>query len=393
MTARGIGISGESRSRSALVEGRAAYVPVMAAAVASSALILFVARHLTFWQDEWTFLIDPARGLLEPTNEHWSTGLYLTFDAILAVFGGRSYLPFMVVLVLWHLAAATALFVLVRARAGLGIATGAATMLLFLGSASEDLLWAWQIGFIAATALGLWAFAAFEADRPLLAATLLIGALATSGIGLPFLAGALVAYRRRWLLLPIGVYGAWYVAFGTHGFGQLGHPFSLDTFIQLPVFVALGVFNAAGSIIGIQLGPLAGGPIVAYLAVTAPRTRLVAACAISALAEYSMIGIVRIGEWSGDVWAVSRYVYPAAAMLLVVLALSLPKIRRPTLRLALAAFAALALVLNITALVRGPGWGRYRMDAVYGCLPAELPGPSVALARVVPFDVPPAFRC
>src|SRR5205823_15106414 len=79
---------------------------------------------------------------------------------------------------------------------GRTVAVAAAAILLLLGNAYQDLFWAWQLGFVGSTAAGIWALAALAAPRrhrnAVVAAFLLVVAVATSGIGLAFLAAAAV---------------------------------------------------------------------------------------------------------------------------------------------------------------------------------------------------------
>src|SRR3989442_3623880 len=67
----------------------------------------------------------------------------------------RNYVPYMAVLLALHATTVVLLFELVRRRAGDLIAVGAAALLLVMGAAWENLLWAFQIGFVGSVACGL----------------------------------------------------------------------------------------------------------------------------------------------------------------------------------------------------------------------------------------------
>ena len=87
--------------------------------------------------------------------------------------------------------------------------------MLVLGSGYYNLFWAFQMGFVASMALGLWALVALP-NRPRLAAILLLLSVMTQGVGLFYVAAAgayLVATGRVratiWLAIPVAVFGVW----------------------------------------------------------------------------------------------------------------------------------------------------------------------------------------
>src|SRR5438034_326929 len=104
-------------------------------------------------------------------------GLYA---ALLNTFGLRAYWPYMAGLLLAHAANVVLLFELVRRRAGDLIAIAAALIMLVLGAGWEDLLWAFQLGWLASMAFGLGAMLALD-RRPGVAALLLTLSLAGAG--------------------------------------------------------------------------------------------------------------------------------------------------------------------------------------------------------------------
>src|SRR5207248_8608022 len=62
-----------------------------AACLLMIAPLLYLGRHLTFFADDWTFIVERhfsgLAGWLAPHNEHWSTVLLLIYHALLAVVG------------------------------------------------------------------------------------------------------------------------------------------------------------------------------------------------------------------------------------------------------------------------------------------------------------------
>ena len=99
-----------------------AVVLAAGAMLVSGGLLLHWLSRLTFWRDEWDFLLH-RRGwsvstFLDPAVEHLSTIPILLYKLQLEVFGMESPAPFQVVAVLGFLASVALLFVYVRLRVG-----------------------------------------------------------------------------------------------------------------------------------------------------------------------------------------------------------------------------------------------------------------------------------
>ena len=112
----------------------AADLPFLALAVLAVALVVYLGRSSTFWNDEWRFITFDGSGLdyLRPFNEHWNTLPLLLYRATYAVVGLRTYLPYLLEVVVLHVVAVAAAYVLVRARLGAATATLLALPLLLL---------------------------------------------------------------------------------------------------------------------------------------------------------------------------------------------------------------------------------------------------------------------
>ena len=305
---------------------------VIAAAVDVCAAILWLSRTFNFYFDEWTFILPSDAGwtvYLQPHNEHPAMALREIYAVLLATVGMRSYLPYMAVLLVLHATSVVLLFELVRRRAGDVIAIAAALLLLVLGAGWENLLWAFQIGFVGSVAFGLGALLVMGATTPRmwLAALLLFGSLLFSGIGLFFLIAAagwlgLTPGRRRelaWLAPVAIVLVAWYLAYG-----RSGATGSLTGNLQaLPLYVVWGLSASVGGLIGQGVY----GPAVLVLALVAiaftwrrhQPDGFAIGIAIALVAFYAVIGISRaqIGyQQSGA----GRYVYEGAIFWLLLLA-------------------------------------------------------------------------
>jgi hypothetical protein len=334
-------------------------VAFLTVAVAVATWLLLLGRDLTFHSDEWTLLAFPPPltdipAWFAPHNEHWSTLLYVVYLGANAVFGLSSYLPYLAVLVGLHLVATAGLYRLLGRIVGPLPALVGSLLMLLLGSAYQDLLWAFQIGFVGSTAAGLWSMVLLTGARRrhAVAAVLLSASLAFSGIGLAFLtAGSVLGVSegsghrgRRWLAVPFALYAIWFVAFGRSAVSVNNDVFSLDAVRQAIPSIALGTVGAVSSTFGLSflVGAIAtviGGLMLAWSwaqavatqrdsastsnATTPARRVETIALPIASLAGllvlYSLIGLTRaqLGE---DAILQSRYVYSAAPLVLVLAA-------------------------------------------------------------------------
>lgn len=333
------------------------------------AVLLFVTRNFTFYYDEWTFILTAPDWTLatyfEPHNEHPSMLLRVLYAILLNTVGLRTYVPYMALLYLAHLASVVLMFELVRRRAGEGIAVVAAAILLVLGAGWEDLYWAWQMAWLASVALGLGALIAIRdpgATRLGVTVILLAASVAFSGVGIPFIVSvavflALTPARRHDLLalaaLAVALL-AWYVFFGRFGEHPTPQPDALNI-VRDPVYVAWGLSQSLGGVIGVT-GGVGVAILVVVIALLAVAWRLhrpdalAIGVAVGLIGFYAVAGLTR-AQLGLQQSGASRYVYPAAALWLVVLAdaaRALPW--RGTWRPALAACAFLAVFNNAVVL-------------------------------------------
>ena len=244
--------------------------------------VVLVNRDQWFFGDEWAFLgprgvLHGEPGLFAPHNEHWSTVPVLVYRALYSLFGVRSYLPYVVVLAVVHVAVAHLLWrVMRRSGVDVWVATALCVLFLFLGAGAENILWAFQIGFIGSVACGLGALLLLDRDtafdwppgrREVAVWAVLVLGLMCSGIGVPMVAVAAVAVllrrgfgraglRRAALVVsvPGAVYLAWLVLAGRDGIGDRSVDLS-----KLPAYLGAGVSNAFSSTLGSPLGRRRGG--------------------------------------------------------------------------------------------------------------------------------------
>jgi len=347
---------------------RARWIVIGAALIVCSAL-LWVTRNFTFYFDEWSFILTApdwsVASYFEPHNEHPSMLLRVAYAVILNTVGLRSYLPYMALLYLAHFACVVLLFELVRRRSGDGIALAAAAILLVLGAGWEDLYWAWQMAWLGSVACGLGALLAVQEPGPrrlALAVILLAASVSFSGVGIPFVVAvgiylSLIPARRRELLaltpLAAGLL-AWYVLFGRFGEHPNPQP-DATNLLRDPVYVAWGLSQSAGGLIGVT-GNAGVVVLIVALALLVLAWRVhrpdatTIGVAVGLIGFYAVAGLTR-AQLGIQQSGASRYIYPAAAMWLLVVAdaaRALPW--RGTWRPALAACAFLACFNNAVVL-------------------------------------------
>jgi hypothetical protein len=183
----------------------------------------------TFYYDEWNFLMNrrdwTIGTFLEPHNEHLSLVPVAVYKLLFVTVGIDDYAPYRVAVLLIHLLCVALLFVLVRRRVGDTLGAIMVLPILFLGTAWQDLLWPFQIGYLASVAAGLGMLLALERRTVMgdVAACVLVAvALASSSIGIPVAVLALVELlarrerlKRFWLVAaPVTLYLLWSLVYG-----------------------------------------------------------------------------------------------------------------------------------------------------------------------------------
>jgi hypothetical protein len=335
---------------------------VGAATAVVCAALLWLARANTFYFDEWSFILGAPdwslASYLQPHNEHPAILHQLVYALLLHTVGLRSYVPYMAVLLALHGANVLLLFEVVRRRAGDLAGIAAAALLLVLGAGWDDILWAFQMAWLASLALGLGVLLALDGPstprRLALAAALLLGSLMFSGVGLPFAVAAgaylLLAPGRRgqllWLAPAAIALAAWYVAFGRFG-AHPNPPPSAGNVLLLPGYVLWGLAQSAAALIG--EGGWVGVPILALAALAVAwawwRGRpdaFAMSVAAALLAFFAVAGLTR-AQLGYEQAASSRYLYIGAALWMILLSDAARRLPwRGTWRPALAACVFLA---------------------------------------------------
>jgi hypothetical protein len=312
-------------------------------ALAAVANILRVGSRTTFFYDEWSWILDrrgwTASAFLTAHNGHLSIVPVLIYHLLFATVGLRAYLPYRLVLMAFHVAVALLLYLYCRRRLGPVPALLPPALMLFLGAAYQDLLWPFQVGFLASLAFGLAAFllldrpegadAATSLRREIGVALCLVAAVSSSGLGLSALAGAAIRvllgrnWRRWWVVgIPTVYYLTWYARYGVSAGGST--PRQVWAYFEQAFRAALGALSGQS---GRQHPVVVTTVTLIFLAALLARlawavgNRRLPVDLLGALgwagSFWILIAITRGGH--GDFGA-SRYLYPGGVALLLVLA-------------------------------------------------------------------------
>jgi hypothetical protein len=335
------------------------------------AVLFLVGRHQWFIRDDWALVItrDAVRQsfgwkdwLFSPQDGHWLTVPVLIYRGLQNVFGLESYLPFLLPVVLTHIAAVLLVRVLCR-RCGVSpwTTTLVCAVLLVFGAGWENIVFAVQVAYN----LSLVAFLAQVVladhdgppDRRDAVGTVLavIGAM-SSGFAPIFIAGIglFLALRRRWLALAVAVvpqglaYMWWYVFWQSDSTTAVPD----GSKALVPAFVAQGLGSTMRSMVA--LPGLAGIALLGTLGVTLwkgtgwrVQSLLLTLWATAAVMLIG-IGFQRVGF--GVAYATtSRYQYMTAMLLAPALALAVDQLVRVSsvARLAARLVLAFAVVVNL----------------------------------------------
>lgn len=347
-----------------LTPGRAHAASLILGAV----LLLVIGRDQWFFGDDWAIL-HPHPDLVANHQGHWNLVPGLLFLGMRTLVGLQSYLPYLALAVVAHLAVVHLVWRVCR-RAGVRAwtATGLAASIVLLGCAAENLLWAFQVGFMGALAVGLGVLLLVDRPRPAVAAPvgaalLAIAALPLSGTALPVLAGAALlslvrrgVWRTALVFAPAGiVYAAWYLASGG-GAGSLA-PSGSEWLTHAPLFFA-AMFGAA---YGQWTGLVVLGPIVAILLlVFVVRDRRAwtgrVAIAYAALAASVVFALLTTtSRAGGEVTAAGaqRYVYVVVVLAVPIVARALDSVlrRAGAWRVVVPAIVGIMAIVNAAFLV------------------------------------------
>jgi len=225
----------ERQDRSA----RQALIAFILIQIVALPVLQYLGRHRWFRYDDWNFVssrsLTSLRDLFEPHNVHWTTLPVIAYRGLWRMFGLRTYLPYQLLGLVFHLVLA-GLVRLVMRRAGVRpwTATAAATLLVFFGAGEQSVLWAFTAITLTLTlAFGVTHLLLADHDGPIdrrdwLGLLAGLAGLMTSGVAptMTIVVGLAVLVRRGWRIAALhtvplaAAFGVWYVAIGNEGFSQ-----------------------------------------------------------------------------------------------------------------------------------------------------------------------------
>ena len=231
--------------------------------VSAGALVLWLS-DLTFWRDEWAFILDRRYGgidvFLDPFVEQLLAVAVAVYKLLIAVFGIESPLPFQLAHVAVWIGLTTVLFFYLRRRVGEWLALAGLLPILFFGPAWDDLLFPFQISFLGALGCGVGALFALDREDlrgDLIAAVLLLIGLFCQHVAIGFVVAATIdigftrdRFRRAWVVaIPTAFWFAWYF-----GWGREAENFvSFHNFQTLIGYVADGLSSSLSSLLGLAI--------------------------------------------------------------------------------------------------------------------------------------------
>jgi hypothetical protein len=393
----------------------AAIAALGVAMTASVAYLLSIDSHLSFVADDWELLARRpgwSPGVfLDPFYEHLIAGPILIYKALLGLFGISSAMPYFVVSTALFALTVALVFAYLRSRVGDWLALIVVLPLLFLGAGAGDLFWAFQMGFFGSLAAGVGMLIALDRDDrrgDKIACLLLFVSFLFASLGVAFAGAALVKVllgprpRRRlvYVLAPVGAYALWWLGWGHTAQSHI----SLENFEHLPEFI----LDAAGAGVASLLGgdpadpsrpshaPLLGQLLLLVLAIaigvrSARERKISQGLVVVLVLAFTFWALTGLDREFGRSPVSSRYQFPSAVFLLLILGETLRGLRIPRLAVVAAALvSAVAVYGGISIFHREQGlWEGFgdSWRATLGAL--EIGGDRVSPDFLVPMDGPP----
>lgn len=387
------------------VTDRLPFVALLGGLLVVAPALLWLARDQWFFLDEWDFLVDRDAGDVESLfmshNGHWSTVPILIYRAQFRLWGLTSYVPYQLTVVVLHLGVVVLLWTLMRRIGVRGwIATPIALVFSVLGSGSDNIVWAFQIGFTGSLLCGLAHLLLADHDgrsdiRDVLGVGIGLVGLMSSAVAVPLVAGtgAALLLRRGWRAAALhtvplaSAFAVWYVAIGHEGGTGYVASTNIASFVvemaeasfsgvgQLPA-VGFGLFALAATGFGLAAARARGLRSAAPLAV--PVALLLAFALFASLTAAARAAF--------DDPEAERYVYVASALLLPLVGLGAEAASG---RWRAFGFASVALVMvgvpgNVDALAHRNPYTRGDRALVTAVAHSPLLGGVPADVRIAP---------
>jgi hypothetical protein len=357
--------------------------------------ILIIARDQWFFGDDWSILAPHLDSqIMGSRNGHWNLIPAVVFQAIRNLIGLGSYTPYLLCAIAAHLVVAHLLWRILN-RCGLRAwgATAVAFLVILLGAGAENILWAFQFGFMGAVAVGLGVVLLMDSERlgpARIVGIVLLSLLAPtfSGTAIPVLvAAALVGWIRHGFLrtalmvAPAAViYLAWYVHYVIQVPGASpGGVKTLDQALFALVFAGAMVAGGLGRALPwIGLGVIPAVAVVVWFVATVRRGFRSMELPAYALAIGALVFVLLTADTRSDDGlssaAAERYAYVTIVLLLPAMSLLVARVvaTRPRWTmvatvgvLCLVGFNAVTLELDGEDQARREAGSHHRVDATY----------------------------
>ena len=336
-----------------------------ALALVAFVLILVAGHDLTFFFDEWTWILDRREvtldTLLQPHYGHLSLVPVAMYQVLFHTVGIDHYWPYRVMIATAHLGVAALAFGYLRRRVAPVAALAGAALVLAFGAAWQVILWPFQTSFAMSLVGGIGALVLLDRRTrrgDVGAASMGLLALASSGVGVPLVAGVglEIALRREWRRLwvavaPAALYALWWVGYGERK-GEADGVVGTARWAVEFAGATVGGITGTGSTVGqVLLLPLAAVFAWGIRRADADRRPRVVALEAMLIGYWLLIAFSRSGLQAPTT---SRYLYAGGVLLVLALgecAAGIP-LRAPA-AVVLVAVVAFALVVNVADLFDG----------------------------------------
>jgi hypothetical protein len=320
------------------------YVWLLLLSAVAFGAVLYLTSYKDFYFDEWDFIISRRpwnlQAFLLPRLYYMTAIPILIWKLLFLAFGLRSYIPYEATLLVFHVAAVLLFFTLVRKHSGDLPAFAASLILLFFGTGSYNIVFAFQITYVIPIAFGLLALLLIQDTSYFYRRVAAISLALTAGlmchtVTLAFVAAIVVEAgldprRRRLLLslaLPAIAFGAWYLAFNTSGvaFELQRGPAGSEMVLSLVSFVLVGVAAAAAGAFGLasQAGIAVLASLVVFLAWSWTRQGKIEGwqlgTVVGLVTFFVLTGLGRL-QFGVGYASQTRYLYAGAVFLLPLIA-------------------------------------------------------------------------
>jgi hypothetical protein len=379
-------------SRARLTEARLLLALLVVAAAVQGVIALRLARTSWFGVDALDYVTTRGpvpsadEGLFRPYGGHWQTIPLLVYRGLFSVFGLHSYLPYVAVALVLHLAIVFVLFALLRS-VGAHVRTAAFTsgLVLFYGAGAEAFMWDAPMVLTSGLLIGLVATlvlvrSGFSRRSLVVAGVLLLLAVMCSGTGLvaAVTVGCFAFFRaglRGALVVgapAILAFSVWYFTIGRDGRVHL----SGRTVPQIPGYVWSGLTGSLGSVLGVPAtGWILLLALVAVVALAGVRTVALRQLAVAGiLGAVTQLALSSFASLFLDNRAarVGRYEYLVLVLLAAALALGIEATVRAVRTGPWPPWAVPVAAMVVLAVAVGHGITLERRQADYGAASARL---------------------